>query len=201
MRANRFSHCSSSCERLRRHLRRGELGDECLELCPHEERLAKIVARQRAHADTAVRLERDEAERREAAQRLAHRRAGDAEAVGQLLLAQHRARLELAGDDRLLDQDGDVVGLGALEAHGSRSYAVDGQEVLATAVVSATSAKTSFACLGGLDPGDLVAHAGLVEAARLHPRPDLGAGDLGRRRVLHQVVDRRGPTPCSHAST
>src|SRR5829696_6153441 len=48
-------------------------------------------------------------------------------------------------------------------------------------------------CLGGgVDARDLLAHARLVEAAVLHPRPDLCTRDLGGRQVLHEVVDRRG---------
>src|SRR4029079_14447967 len=38
---------------------------------------------------------------------------------------------------------------------------------------------------------DAGADALLVDARGAHPLPDLGAGDLGRRRVLHQVADRR----------
>src|SRR5205085_6619065 len=82
-------------------LRRGDAGDERLELGPHHERLAHVLARERAHADAAVRLERDEAQRREPAQRLAHGRPADVVALGELLLTQDRARKELPGDDRL----------------------------------------------------------------------------------------------------
>ena len=93
------------------NLSRGDGGDEALELGPHEERLPHLLARQRADAEAAVRLERDETERRQAAERLAHRRAADRVLRGDLLLAQHRARLELAGDDRLFERERDLVGL------------------------------------------------------------------------------------------
>ena len=69
-------------------------------------------ARDRADADAAVRLERDEPERREAAQRLAHGRAADVEALRERLLTQHGARLDHPPDDLVLEHAGDVVGLG-----------------------------------------------------------------------------------------
>ena len=130
-------------QRLGRHLLRGDLRHERLQLGAHEERLAQIVMREGANTHAPVRLELDEAERREPAQRLPDRRPRDAEPLGELLLPEHRPRLELAGDDRLLDQDGDVVGLRALR-HGSRSYAeIVRKSCMGT--VRATSAKTSFA--------------------------------------------------------
>ena len=106
---------------LERELLGRHLGDERLELRPDEERLAEVVVRERPDAHALVRLERDEPERRELPQRLAHRRPRDAEPLRQLLLAQDRAGLELAGHDRLLDQDGNIVGLRALRRHGNRS--------------------------------------------------------------------------------
>jgi len=53
-------------ERLVGHPGRGDLGHERLELGTHEERLVQVVVAERAHADSAVRLERDETERGEA---------------------------------------------------------------------------------------------------------------------------------------
>src|SRR4029079_17906404 len=97
-----------------------------------------------AHADAAVGLERDEPERGQPAERLTDGRPRHPEPLRQLLLAEDRAGLELAGDDRLLDQDGDVVGLGALDRHGNRSYA-DTVRKSCSGTVSATAAKTSFA--------------------------------------------------------
>src|SRR5207342_1220427 len=103
--------------------RSGSLGGKALQLRANEERLAQLLARDRAHAHTAVRLERHEPERGELAQRLADRGAADLELVGELLLAQHGSGRELARDDRLLDHEGDVVGLRAERRHGRRSYA------------------------------------------------------------------------------
>ena len=71
------------------------------------------LARERPHAEAAVRLERDEPERREPPQRLADGRAADRVLRRDLLLAQHRARRELAGDDRLLERERELVGLRA----------------------------------------------------------------------------------------
>src|SRR5438270_47136 len=48
-----------------------------------------------------------------------------------------------------------------------------------------------FGLVAGLHELDLVTDTLLVDAPVAHPLPDLGAGDLGRRGVLHQVVDRR----------
>jgi len=39
-----------------------------------------------------------------------------------LLLAQHRARRELAGDDRLLERERDLVGLGPSAFHAVKVY-------------------------------------------------------------------------------
>jgi hypothetical protein len=96
----------------RRHLRR-----QRLELGSDEVGLAQLARRDRAHPDTPVRLERDEAERREPAQRLAHRRARDAEPVGELFLAQHGAGCDPSPHDLVLEHAGDVVGLGGESAH------------------------------------------------------------------------------------
>src|SRR5205823_12239166 len=112
-------------EILGRHLRRGDLRGERLELRAHHERLVQVLPRDRAHADAAVRDERDEPEGREPAERLADRRARDVELLGELLLAEDGARLELAGDDRLLDHERDVVGLGAVEAHAGECTRLD----------------------------------------------------------------------------
>src|SRR5207253_3942042 len=60
-----------------RHLLRRDRGDQALELGAEQERLPHLLARERADAEAAVRLERDEPERREPAQRLAHGRAAD----------------------------------------------------------------------------------------------------------------------------
>src|SRR5207253_10259440 len=67
--------------------------------------------------DAAVRDEVDEPERGEAAQCLADRRPADLELLGELFLAEDASRRELAGDDRLLDHERDVVCLRAVEAH------------------------------------------------------------------------------------
>ena len=154
-------------ERLRGQSLRGDLRHEPLELCAHEERLVQVVVRERAHAHAAVRLERDEAERREPAERLADGRARDAEPLGELLLPQHRAGRELAGDDRLLDQDGDVVGLRAF-GHGSRSYADVVRKSL-NGTDERDVGEDLLRLVGGFDRGDLAAHARLVEAARPAP--------------------------------
>src|SRR6185437_3225852 len=78
-----------------RELLRGNRGDEALEFGAYEERLPHLLAGERADAKAAVRLERDEPERREAAQGLANGRAADRVVSRYLLLPQHRARLEL----------------------------------------------------------------------------------------------------------
>ena len=77
----------------------------------------QLLARDHPDADAAVRDEVDEPERGEPAQRLADRRPADLELLGELLLAKDASGRELAGDDRLLDHERDVVGLGAVEAH------------------------------------------------------------------------------------
>src|SRR5690348_17916084 len=51
----------------------------------------------------------------ESPQRFPDRRARDVELLRELLLAEDGSRRELAGDDRLLDHERDVVGLGAVE--------------------------------------------------------------------------------------
>src|SRR5581483_1781722 len=58
-------------------------------------------------------------QRGEPAQRLADRRARDVELLRELLLAENGPWLELPGDDRLLDHERDVVGLGGVERHSS----------------------------------------------------------------------------------
>src|SRR5207302_9889610 len=125
-------------------LRRGDLGGEALGLGADEERLVQLLPRDRAHAHAAVGLERDESERRESPQGLANGRPRDLEPLRQLLLAKDRPRLELAGDDRLLDHERDVVGLGGVEAHGRRSYAGSVRNSTNSGA-SATWAKISFA--------------------------------------------------------
>ena len=67
-------------------------GDEALELGAQQERLPHLRARERPDAEAAVRLERDEPERGEPAQRLAHRRPADLVLRRDLLLAEDRAR-------------------------------------------------------------------------------------------------------------
>src|SRR5579885_3394976 len=49
--------------------------------------------------------------------------------------------------------------------------------------------------LGGVDAGELLAHARGREPAGPHPAPHLRARDLGGGRVLHQVVDRGRADP------
>src|SRR3954452_16629059 len=124
--------------------RRGHGRCKTLELRAYEECLVQILARQRAHADAAVRDEGDEPERCESPERLPDRRARDLELLREMLLPQDRARRELTRDDRLLDRQRDVVGLGALERHGSKSYAGSVRNSTKEAE-SATSAKTCFA--------------------------------------------------------
>jgi hypothetical protein len=79
----------------------------------------QLVARDRPHAHPPIRLEGDEAERRQPPQRLTDRRPADREALGQVLLPQHDPRPELAGDDLALEHRRDLVRLGALEGHAS----------------------------------------------------------------------------------
>ena len=107
--------------------RRGQLGGEALELGPDEERLAQFLARERPHAHAAVRHERDEPERGEPPQRLADRRARDPVLLRELLLAQDRARRDLAGDDRLLERERDVVGLRADRCHAGQCRTISRQ--------------------------------------------------------------------------
>ena len=105
-------------EPLGRHARRGALGGEPFELGADEEGLAQLVAGERADANAAVRLERDEPERGEPAQRFADRRAADVEPLGEQLLPEHRARGDRAGDDLVLEDDRDVVGLRRIRHQG-----------------------------------------------------------------------------------
>ena len=95
-----------------RHLRRRDLGREALELRANEERLSELLPREHAHPDAAVRLEGDEPQRREAPQGLAHRGPADLELLGEMLLAKHAAGWDLAGDDRLLEREREIVGFG-----------------------------------------------------------------------------------------
>src|SRR5207253_2337666 len=95
-------------------LLRSDRGDEALELGANEERLPHLLARERADTEAAVRLERDETERRQTPQGLADRRAADRILGRDLLLSQDRARLELARDDRLFERECDLVGLRAV---------------------------------------------------------------------------------------
>ena len=61
--------------------------------------------------------ELDEPERGQTPQRLAHGRAADLVLLGELLLAEDRPRRDLAGDDRLLEREREIVGLGADRGH------------------------------------------------------------------------------------
>ena len=58
-------------------------------------------------------------------------------------------------------------------------------------VDSATSAKTSFASSDASTAAISRRTRASSKRPALHPRPDLRTRDLGCRRVLHQVVDRR----------
>jgi hypothetical protein len=98
---------------LRRHPRGREPSDERLQLGTDHERLPELVARDRPDAHAAVRDERNEPGRGEPAQRLADRRPADVEARRELLLAENRSRRQLTGDDRVLERQRDLVGLGA----------------------------------------------------------------------------------------
>jgi len=100
------------------HLRRRHSGGEPLELGADEERLAQLVRRDRAHAHAAVRLERDETERGEAAKRLAHRRAADVEPLGRRLLAADGPRPDHATHDPVPAHARGVVGLETLPGTG-----------------------------------------------------------------------------------
>jgi hypothetical protein len=104
-------------EILGRHVPGGDLRRERLELGAHHERLVQLLPRNSPDADAAVGDEGDEPERRQPPQSFADRRSRDLELLGQLLLAEDGSRLELAGDDRLLDYERDVVGLGGVERH------------------------------------------------------------------------------------
>ena len=117
--AKRRSAASSSASALLVEARHGERSRERLQLGPDEERLAQLLARERADADAAVRHELDEPERGQPSQRLADRRPRDPVLLGERLLAEDRARLDLAGDDRLLEGVRDLVGLGGLHAEPS----------------------------------------------------------------------------------
>jgi ABC-2 type transport system ATP-binding protein len=87
-------------------------GGQALELGADQERLAQLGRRQRAHADAAVGNRRHEAQGLEALERLAHRRAADAESLADVLLPEHLTGREHARDDLVLEHAGEVVGLG-----------------------------------------------------------------------------------------
>ena len=72
---------------------------------------AQLLAGEHPDTNSAIRLEADEAERRKTPQRLAHRRPRDRELLGQVLLPEDAAGRDLPGDDRLLEREGNVVGL------------------------------------------------------------------------------------------
>ena len=80
--------------------------------------LLRVIVRTR---NAAVGDERDETERGQATQCLPHRRSADVEALRDLFLAEDLPRLELAGDDLLLEHERDLVGLRAFERRHSRS--------------------------------------------------------------------------------
>ena len=77
-------------------------------------------------------LERDEPERLEPPQRLAQRRPADAVLGRERLLPEHRARRELAEDDRLLDRERDLVGLRASRLHPCQCTAATGPAAAAS---------------------------------------------------------------------
>ena len=114
------------------HARRGPLGREPFELGADEERLAQLVAGERADANAAVRLEGDEAERGQPAQRFADRGAADVEALGEQLLAKDRTGGDRAGDDLVLEDDRDVVGLRRIRHQGGVYGASCGNQRAAT---------------------------------------------------------------------
>src|SRR5262249_54964455 len=89
--------------------RRRELGREALQLRSNEERLAELLARDRAHAYASIRHERDEPERGEPSERLAYGRPADCEPLRELLLAENAAGRDLARHDRLLERERNVV--------------------------------------------------------------------------------------------
>ena len=172
-------------EPLRRHARRGALGGQALELGADEERLAQLVARERADANAAVRLERDEAERGQPAQRLADRRAADVEALGEQLLAENRAGGDRAGDDLVLEDDRDVVGLRRIRHHGG---VYDASRQLArrprcgrSRRRSASPRRRLASCgRGEVGAAEAAARAGEPAAARVTGGVDLAAAVLAR---------------------
>ena len=93
--------------------RRRELRHQRLELGPDEERLPQLLDRDHPHAHAAVRHERDVPGRGQPPQRLPHRGPAHLEPLRELLLPQHRPGRELTRDDRVLEREGDLVGLGA----------------------------------------------------------------------------------------
>ena len=93
--AKRSSAASRRARSAARDPRGGLGGREALELGADQERLAQLGRRDRADAHAAVGDRRDEPERLEALERLAHRRAADPEALADMLLAQHLAGRDL----------------------------------------------------------------------------------------------------------
>ncbi len=90
----------------------GLSGREALQLGADQERLADLGGRDRADAHAAVGHRRDETERLEPLERLAHRGAADTESLAHVLLAQDLPWRDLAGDDLVFQCAGDVVSLG-----------------------------------------------------------------------------------------
>ena len=88
----------------------GALGGQPLELGPHQIDVAALLGAEQAHDGAAMAELVDQADRLQLAQRLPHRRAADAEAGCQVLLAQPRAEGNAAGDDLDLELVGEVVG-------------------------------------------------------------------------------------------
>src|SRR5581483_4237639 len=186
-------------EILRRHLRRRHLGRERLELGADEERLLEVVARDRADAHAAVRHEGDETERGEAAERLAHRRARHLELLGELLLAEDGPRRELAGDDRLLDHERDVVGLRRVKGHSRKVYAGTVRNSTSSSA-RARSRKSAFASAPA-STADASSRtcSGVNRPARTHCQTcdrEISAVAASSMRLSIAAA----PTPCSQAS-
>src|SRR5581483_1671278 len=119
---------------------------------------------------------------------------------GELLLPQHRAGRELAGHDRLFDQNGDVVGLRRLERHWSRSYAASVRKSC-SGTDRATSVNTSFAASDA-------SIASISRRTRSASKRPACTHDHTCAREISAVAASSirlsiaaAPTPCSHAST
>jgi len=95
----------------------GELGGEAFEGCADDERLEELGTSQRLDLDSALAGERNEPERRELSERFPNRRAADAELLRQLLLPKEIAGRELPREDRVLQDERDLVSLGCGLAH------------------------------------------------------------------------------------